>query len=46
MKSEKEVKEMLKKIKIDKVYGTCYKLGYKTALEDVLEIKRPKAKPA
>lgn len=50
MKSEKEIRAILSLVEnrygeFDN-YNSIFLLGYKMALQDVLEIKRPKAMPA
>ena len=50
MKSEKEIISILYQVEnrqgeFEK-YNSIFLLGYKMALQDVLEIKRPKAMPA
>ncbi len=50
MLKEEKIKEMLQgarnRVGGFKAYNELFLLGYKTALKDVLEVKRPKAQPA
>ena len=47
MKNPTQIRDMIANIDYDlRAYNNIFKLGYKVALEDVLEIKRPKVKPS